>query len=160
MSIHGYKNYIETNGIKQPKEESLESEKTSAELMEEIKAHIKTREEVLAEAREETEARRPKYKIVDGKRYPIPGHEFSKNIPVQPYNGEDMQKVAPKEKSRAYFEAVEQQQRAEESGTHVTYLKDGVVYENSLQFMNRSVPKAVKDRYVIQENEPEQERNM
>lgn len=159
MSIHGYKNYIQTDGIKQPK--------TSQELMEEIKEHIeseketpKTREEVLEEARHETESKKVKYTVVNGKEYPIPGHEVSRNIPVPPYNGEDMQKVAPKEKSKAYFEALEQQKRAEKSGKHVTYFEDGVVYENSLQFMNRAIPKAVKDRYAIKDKSSEQERSM
>ena len=90
--------------------------------------------------------------VIDGKEYYSTLHIMDRPY-IPPYNGEDMQKVAPKYKSQAYFEALEQQEKAAKSEpqSHVIVKKDGKEYENSLQFMNRSVPQPVKDRYVNEE---------
>lgn len=92
--------------------------------------------------------------VIEGKEYYSTLHVMDKTY-VPPYNGEDMQKVAPKYKSQAYFEALEQQKKEEaaKSATpsHIIVEKNGKEYENSLQFMNRSVPQPVKDKYVNEE---------
>lgn len=89
--------------------------------------------------------------VIDGKEYYSTLHVLDRRY-VPPYNGEDMQKVAPKYKSQAYFEALEQQKKEKtaqvKAQSHVIVERDGKKYENSLQFMNRSVPLPVKDKYV------------
>ena len=70
--------------------------------------------------------------VIDGKEYYSALHVMDKTY-VPPYNGEDMQKVAPKYKSQAYFEALEQQKKEEaaKSATpsHIIVEKNGKEYE-------------------------------